>query len=109
MTGEKETRTLLREGNRINHTPFPRIASTAHQHPHKRRQQTPQQAHGGGRPKQAFTTEAEAPAGATLRSAGLPTQRGLGTGWFKHKTQNSFRVHCPRRFEEIDREFCARV
>ena len=26
------------------------------------------------------------------------------TGWFKHKTQNSFRCQCPRRFWELDPE-----
>ena len=29
----------------------------------------------------------------------------LNTGWFKHKTQNSFRCQCPRRFWELDPEF----
>ena len=29
----------------------------------------------------------------------------LSTGWFKHKTPNSFRVRCPRRFWEMDPEF----
>ena len=28
----------------------------------------------------------------------------LDTGWFKHKTPNSFRVQCPRRFWEMDPE-----
>ena len=40
----------------------------------------------------------------TLMDEKTQKKKKRATGWFKHKTQNSFRMQCPRRFLELDSE-----